>query len=145
MAGGARERSVGVAEERPMLRQVVARAMVAGLALGAGGCSTAGGPLDTTAPGWEQHFTLTWETVERHGRLVLRGEVLNRYVLTAERVRLLVEGLDSAGQVVSQQVIWLGRPVAPSGRSYFETAVPGGAASYRVRMYAFIWADDNIQ
>jgi hypothetical protein len=122
----------------------VVLAMVVGPALGAGGCGTAGGPLDTMAPGWEQHFTLTWETAERHGRPALRGEVTNRYILTAERVQLLVEGLDAAGQVVSQQVIWVGRPIGPSGRSYFETPVPDGAASYRVRVYAFIWADDNI-
>jgi hypothetical protein len=128
-----------------MSKRFVVVVLAVALAVAGAGAGAPAWSLTTLAPGWEQHFTITWDTVERHGRTVLRGEVANHFSLEAERVQLLVEGLDQAGQVVSQRVVWVDRPVAAFGRSYFETAVPDRAASYRVGVYAFIWGQHDMK
>ena len=88
-------------------------------------------------PGWERYFGVTWETSERGGRPHLRGYVTSQYGAQAWRVQLLVESLDSSGQVVAQRVEWLAGDVAPFSRRYFEVRVPGPASSYRVSVFAF--------
>jgi hypothetical protein len=113
--------------------------MMLGLGLAAADAGTAASSITTTAPGWDRYFTVTWETAEHRGRPILRGEVMNQFSMAADRVQLLVESLDPGGQVISQRVVWLGRPIVPFGRSYFETSVPDKTASYRVGIYAFTW------
>jgi hypothetical protein len=88
-------------------------------------------------PGWERYFAVTWEAFERGGRSKLGGYVTNQYGAPAWRVQLLVEGLDSSGQIVAQRVEWLAGDVPPFSRRYFEVRVPGPASSYRVRVFAF--------
>jgi hypothetical protein len=127
-----------------MLKRFVVLAMVAGLGLAAGGARTTAWSIQTTAPGWERYFTVTFETVERHGHPLLRGEVTNQFGMMAERIQLLVEGLDPSGQVVSQRVVWLGRPIGAFGRSYFDTPAEK-AASYRVGIYAFTWGQNDMK
>ena len=87
--------------------------------------------------GWERYFTVSWETFERRGRPHVSGSVVNRYGTTAWRVQLLVEGLDSSGQIVAQRVEWLGGDVGPFSRRYFEVPAPQPASSYRVSVFAF--------
>lgn len=88
-------------------------------------------------PGWERYFAVTWEALERGGRSQLRGYVTNQYGAPAWRVQLLVEGLDSSGQIVAQRVEWLAGDVGPFSRRYFDVRVPGPASSYRVSVFAF--------
>lgn len=87
--------------------------------------------------GWERYFAVSWEAFERGGRPHLGGYVTNQYGAPAWRVQLLVEGLDSSGQIVAQRIEWLGGDVGPFSRRYFEVSVPGPASSYRVRIFAF--------
>jgi hypothetical protein len=87
--------------------------------------------------GWERYFAVSWEAFERGGRPHLGGYVANQYGAPAWRVQLLVEGLDSSGQIVAQRIEWLGGDVGPFSRRYFEVSVPGPASSYRVRVFAF--------
>ena len=94
-------------------------------------------PLTPHVVGWEQYFAVTWETFERGGRPHLRGDVANRYGTPAGRVQLLVESLDTSGQIVEQRVEWLGGDMGPFSRRYFEVPAPRSASSYRVRVYAF--------
>jgi hypothetical protein len=87
--------------------------------------------------GWENYFSVTWETSERRGRRYLSGYLLNQYGATATRVQLLVDGLDTSGQVVAQRVEWLGNTAPGFSRTYFEVPLPGPASTYRVRVFAF--------
>jgi len=89
--------------------------------------------------GWEQFFRVTWEPFERWGRPSLGGYIVNDGGLTAMRARLLVEALDPSGNVVKQTVQWVGSPIPPGARVYFEVPVPQSAPAYRVSVFAFDW------
>lgn len=88
-------------------------------------------------PAWERYFTVSWETFERRGRPHLSGYVVNRYGEPAARIQLLVEALDSSGQIVAQRMEWLGGDLGAFSRVYFEVPVPQPASSYRVSVFAF--------
>lgn len=66
---------------------------------------------------------------------------MNDWGFSARNVQLLVEGLDSTGNVVGQRVAWLGSELTPGMRAYFETPAPppAPAAGYRVSVFAFDW------
>jgi len=87
--------------------------------------------------GWEQFFKVEWEAGERKGRPVVQGYIKNDWGMTAANVRLLVDGLDPSGQVVSQTVGWLGTQLTPGMRAYFEVPVNEPAPAYRVSVFAF--------
>lgn len=89
--------------------------------------------------GWEQFFRVTWEPFERWGRPSLGGYIVNDGGLTAMRAQLLVEALDPSGNVVKQTVQWVGSPIPPGARVYFEVPVPQSAPAYRVSVFAFDW------
>jgi hypothetical protein len=57
-------------------------------------------------------------------------------------MRLAIDGLDPAGQVVAQTETWVLGSVPPNNRSYFQTQVPP-AASYRVAVRSFDWVEDG--
>jgi hypothetical protein len=89
-------------------------------------------------PGWERYFTVSWEPFDRRGQPYLGGYIVSNYGVTATRVQLLVDSLDSSGQIVAQRVEWLGGGNLPGfSRSYFEVPVRQQAPSYRVRVFAF--------
>lgn len=89
--------------------------------------------------GWERFFQLTWEPLERKGRRYVAGYISNSGGFPAQRVQLLVDGLDSSGRVVSQTVSWLGGDLTPGSRAYFELPAPQPAVTYRVSVFAFDW------
>jgi hypothetical protein len=108
------------------------------LAVAQGSSSSASAPR--YAPlvyGWEQFFRITWEPFERRGRPYLGGYITSDWGLTAMRVQLLVETLDASGNVVTQSVHWLGQPIPPGSRVYFEVPAPQAAPGYRVAVFAF--------
>ncbi len=77
---------------------------------------------------------------DRRGRPVVSGYVYNQRAGTyAVSVRLLVEALDGAGQVVGSTTGYVFGDVPPSNRSYFEIKAPVKAASYRVTIASFTW------
>lgn len=121
----------------------VTRAIVLALVVLLSPLLAAAAPLTTPhAPlvlGWEQFFKVSWQPLERNGRPYVDGYVLNDWGLTARRVQLLVDGLDSSGGVVSQRVDWLGQEVTPGSRVHFEIRAPQPAVSYRVSVFAFDW------
>ena len=71
--------------------------------------------------GWEQHFSVTWDTIQRHGRLEVEGYVNNRSPYRVGNVRVLVDSLDDAGRIVDQRVSWvlgeLGATVGSTSKS----------------------------
>ena len=86
--------------------------------------------------GWERHFTVTWEPVQRRGRLEVAGYVNNRSPYRFGNLRVLVESVDDAGRVVDQRVSWVLGELGADSRLYFELrATP--AASYRVRVFSY--------
>jgi hypothetical protein len=96
--------------------------------------------LVPTTPGWERYFTVSWEPFERRGQPYLGGYIASSYGVTAMRVQLLVDSLDSSGQIVAQRVEWLGGSNLPGFSStYFEVPIREPAARYRVSVFAFDW------
>jgi hypothetical protein len=112
--------------------------LIALLVLGAGGCGFSSQPLEPLVVGAQQFFTLEWQSSQRGGQRVVQGHIRNNWGLSAANVRLLVEGLEPPGRVVSQRIIWLGGQLTPGTRAYFETSIPP-APTYRVRVFAYDW------
>lgn len=97
-------------------------------------------PLRPLIIGWEQYFKLDWQAGARGGSPVLEGHLFNDGGFTATHVRLLVDGVDAAGNIVDQQVVWLGTPdVTPGTRTPFEITLARAAAGYRVSVFSFDW------
>jgi hypothetical protein len=86
--------------------------------------------------GWEQHFTVTWEQAESHGKPVLKGYVSNISPYDMRSLRILVETLDSAGATTSQRVAWVPGEMNGATRLFFEVPVVA-APSYRVRVFSY--------
>jgi hypothetical protein len=98
------------------------------------------GFLTTLNPGWEQFFKLDWAPATRHGKTRIEGHILNEWIFSAARVRLLVDALDASGNVVGQRLVWLLPPeLTPGTRGYFDLPIPAPAVNYRVSVYSFDW------
>ena len=64
--------------------------------------------------------------------------IVNSYGVMANRVQLLVDSLDSSGQIVAQRVEWLvGSNLPGFSRTYYQVPIRAPAASYRVSVFAF--------
>jgi hypothetical protein len=91
--------------------------------------------------GWEQHFSVTWNTSQRHGRVEVEGYVNNRSPYRVGNVRVLVDSLDDTGRTVDQRVSWVLGELGGGGRLYFEVAVTP-AARYRVSVFSYDRVDE---
>jgi hypothetical protein len=67
----------------------------------------------------------------------VRGHLLNGHGLPARDIHLLVEGLDSAGGVISRTTSAVQQIVRSGERASFDVPVPGGAERYRVTVVTF--------
>lgn len=96
-------------------------------------------PLEPLVVGWEHVFTVDWQASERDGRPIVSGYVANTSPHRVTKIRLLVDALDSNGNVVGQQVSWArGGELGPFSRIYYEAPAPRVASStYRVRVFDF--------
>jgi len=86
--------------------------------------------------GWEQHFSVTWDTIQRQGRVEVEGYVINRSPYCVSRVRVLVDSLDDAGRIADQKVSWVPGELSGDSRLYFDVSV-APAAQYRVRLFSY--------
>ena len=117
------------------LRVLVIATLVGVFAASAG---VAAQPLTPHFPGWERYFTVSSEPFERRGQPYLRGYIVSSYGVAATRAQLLVDSLDSSGQIVAQRVEWLGGSNLPGFSStYFEVPIREQALRYRVSVFAF--------
>jgi len=91
--------------------------------------------------GWEQHFSVTWDSIQRHGRLEVEGYVNNRSPYRVGNVRVLVDSLDDAGRIVDQRVSWALGELGGDSRVYFDVPVTP-AAHYRVRVFSYDRVDE---
>jgi hypothetical protein len=120
------------------LRVLVIVALVGVLAVSTGAAAQS---LTPHFPGWERYFTVSWEPFEWRGQPYLSGYIVSRYGVTATRVQLLVDSLDSSDQIVAQRVEWLGGSNLPGfARTYFEVPIRQQASRYRVSVFAFEFA-----
>jgi hypothetical protein len=122
------------------------RTLLVTVALALGGCATGtsgGGPLTPLVIGWEQFFTLTWSVGERSGRPVVTGRIHNNWNFAAANVRLLVDELDANGQIIDQQIGWLGFTLTPGTTAPFEIPVAHRTPNHRVSVFAFDWVQEG--
>jgi len=122
------------------IRPVRALALGLALLLGAPGVAPAR-ELRPLMRGWEQHFSVTWDTTQRHGRLKVEGYVNNRSPYRVGNVRVLVDSLDDAGRIVDQRVSWALGELGGDSRIYFAVPVTP-AAHYRVRIFSYDRVDE---
>lgn len=87
--------------------------------------------------GADRYFRVEWQAGQGRRGPVLAGYVYNTYGQTADRVRLLIEGLDSGGRVTSTTTAYVLGTIPALDRGYFEAPAPPGAASYRVRVASY--------
>jgi hypothetical protein len=86
--------------------------------------------------GWEHYFSVTWDTVQRRGRVEVEGYVVNRSPYRINRIRVLVDSLDDANRIIDQKVGWVPGELPGDSRLYFSVVVPP-AAQYRVRVFDY--------
>jgi len=100
-------------------------------------------PLQPLVVGWEQFFRLTWEVGERGGKPVVTGRIYNSWNFAAANMRLLVDELGAAGEIIDQRVGWLGFTLTPGTTAPFEIPVAHGTPNHRVSVFAFDWVQTN--
>src|SRR5258705_1857782 len=90
--------------------------------------------------GWEQILSLEYGPGSYKGKPAIEGTVTNISPYDLANVRILVDTLDSGGQITTQQVAWLPGDLRGGGRLYFSVPTPP-SPPYRVRVFT----DDRIQ
>jgi hypothetical protein len=112
----------------------VVACVIAGAVLAAPGAAR---PQGTTAD-VDRYFRVEWdpEPVPRGGWAV-QGYVYSTHLYRVSGVRLLVEVLDSSGEVLHRAYGWVAGDVPAGGRAYFYVSVPGRGAAYRVKVVSF--------
>lgn len=92
--------------------------------------------------GIDYRLRLEYDVVEsKSGRLAIRGYVYNDHGQAATHVQLLVESVDSSGQVLGRAIGFVHGPVPGLNRSYFDVPVNTQGVSYRVTVTSFDWRD----
>jgi hypothetical protein len=84
-------------------------------------------------------FQLDWQVVPAPRGPSVKGHLVNRGSLPARDLRLLVEGLDDSGHVLTKTLGVLSQIVESGGSTPFDVPVPGTAASYRVSVLSYEW------
>jgi len=91
----------------------------------------------------DRWFRLEWTAgLDAKGQPQLSGYVHNTTNRRAVRMRLAIDGVDPAGQIVAHTETWVLGSVPPNNRSYFQALVPP-APDYRVAVLRFDWVDDD--
>src|SRR5262245_9141467 len=85
-----------------------------------------------------QDFRVEWQVGQNRKGPMIDGYVYNQAMRTADRMRLKIDQLDSAGNVVGSTTAVVLGTVPNDGRAYFSASVPS-AASYRVQPYSWDW------
>ena len=89
----------------------------------------------------DRYFRIEFEVTAASPRPVISGYIYNMNGgLPADRMRLSIERLDAAGQVIGSSSTWVLGGVPAGNRAYFSAPVEP-AASYRVHVLSFDWVD----
>jgi hypothetical protein len=127
-----------------MLKTIPQAVFLALLAAAIGGCSAASGyavsvgDKATLMYGWETRFAIEWTAEpETPQTRVVRGTVFARSGSSADRMRVLVQASDAAGNPVGQHLVWLVSGVSGASGSYFEATGMPIADQYRVTVWDY--------
>jgi len=89
----------------------------------------------------DSSFAIEWKLVPGPRGDNLEGFVYNRSNQPTDHVRLSIEAVDAAGQVIGRSTAWVLGAILPNNRTWFTTPVPAsGAATFRVEILSFDWA-----
>jgi len=93
------------------------------------------------APGsLDPYFTIDWKLVPGPRGENIEGFVYNKANQPTDRMRLSIEALDGAGQIVGRSTTWVMGGVPPNNRTWFTTPAPASrAATYRIEILSFDW------
>lgn len=129
----------------------VRRGIAALLLAALGGCATLGPPaawypgnLQPLIVGWQQYFRIQWSATPRDGGVLIDGHITDIWGFTAQQVRVLVTGYDTAGKQVGQLIAWGPNEITPGSRVYFNVEVPKGAATYDVSIFSWNWVQVGL-
>jgi len=92
--------------------------------------------LQPMMAGWERIFTVDWQPAEDRGEPTVEGYVNNVSPYNTRSIRVLVERLDTAGQVTNQQIAWVPGDLLGGGRLFFQVPT-APAPAYRVRVFSY--------
>ena len=84
---------------------------------------------------------MTWDTVQRRGRLEVEGYINNGSPYRVGNLRVLVDSLDDSGRIVNQRVSWVLGELGGDSRLYFDVPVTP-ADHYRVRVFSYDRIDE---
>jgi hypothetical protein len=114
-------------------------AVIAGSLMGAGGATAANNAQESLDRNFRIEFQASADAPQ-----VLSGYVYNlNSGLAADRMQLVIERLDAAGNVIGTSKTWVLGGVPPTGRAYFSARVEP-AASYRVQIGGFDWVGRGV-
>jgi hypothetical protein len=92
----------------------------------------------------DRQLRVVWSVERIRGPLwTICGNVFNDAPRDARYVRLLLEGLDVSGNILSSHDHHILRDVTAGGRTVFCAPVSGGAATYRITITAVEWTYRN--
>ena len=93
------------------------------------------------APGsLDPYFTIDWKLVPGPRGENIEGFVYNKSNQPTDRMRLSIEALDGAGQIVGRSTTWVLGGVPPNNRTWFTSPAPASrAANYRIEILSFDW------
>ena len=81
----------------------------------------------------DDYFTVTWQPTPGG----IRGHIANNSGFPATNVRLLVDSLDSNGNVIAQTLGHVNWQVAAGQTAIFDVTVPGQATNFKVSVFQF--------
>jgi hypothetical protein len=93
--------------------------------------------VTTAIQGWEQWFHLDWTAQPTPSGAAIDGYIYNDYGAAASNVQILAQGLDAAGNVVTQKIAWVPGIVPALNRAWFQVGSLPPAQTYRVSVWAF--------
>ncbi|PYM28178.1 MAG: hypothetical protein DMD78_00870 [Candidatus Rokuibacteriota bacterium] len=94
------------------------------------------GEIKPHMAGWENVLALEYGPAEYRGKPVVEGTVTNISPYDLVGIRLLVDTLDSAGQITAQKVAWVPGDLRGGGQLYFSVPTTP-APAYRVRVFTY--------
>jgi hypothetical protein len=111
------------------------------IAVALAGCATPSlvtnpGPLQPLVVGTEEHVSLDWQPPASEVPIVVRGYINNRSPYTFVQIRVLVDALGPAEEILDQRLVWSYGALGSLGRNYFEAPM-GPAHHYRARIFSW--------
>ena len=93
--------------------------------------------MTTAVIGWEHWFRLDWVAQPKAKGEQIEGYIYSNYGKATVNLRVLAQGLDAQGNVVTQKIAWVPGEIPPLGRAYFIVSGLAPAERYRVTVWDF--------